>query len=236
MTNLFSGEQILVAHRAADHTMPENTLESLKRMEAKGARWFEVDCYLMKDGNIAVIHDKYLKRTTTGRGCITSMSAVDLLDVFVIGGDGGERIPMLSDMMDYCHQQGLHLIIEVKDKNLAIVDKIDRLIRGYSGGLFTIYSYEKEIIKAFVALNPPYAVRLTMDKLSDKLFKVAKEMKVSINLDGRFVTKSCIEKLEAAGLDVHVYTVNCEDRAQQLFDLGVKAMCTDTLFGGEIDG
>ena len=236
MTNLFSSEQILVAHRAADSTMPENTLESLMRMEQKGAKWFEIDCYMMKDGNIAVMHDKNLARTTTGKGRITNMAAVQLFDVFVIGGAGGERVPMLPDMMDYCYKKGLHLIIEVKDSNLEIVDKIDHLIRGYDCDLFTIYSFDESIIKAFVAKKPLYSVRWTMEKLSDKRLLKAKDRNTSINLDGRYVTSSCIEKLEALGLDAHVYTVNDKKRALELFDLGVKAMCTDTLFGGETNG
>jgi glycerophosphoryl diester phosphodiesterase len=236
MTSLFSQEQILVAHRAADFTMPENTLESLIRMEAKGARWFEIDCYLMKDGNIAVIHDKSLRRTTTGKGRITNMTAVELFDVFVIGGEGGERIPMLPNLMDYCFKKGLHLIIEVKDSNLKIVSKIDTLIKGYDCDLFLIYSFEENIVEAFIEKKPLYPVRWTMEKLSTKRLLKARAMNVSINLDGRYVTASCIEKIEALGLNAHVYTVNDKERAIELFDLGVKAMCTDTLFGGEADG
>lgn len=234
MTKQFSSEQILVAHRAADSSMPENTFESLMRMEKKGAKWFEIDCYLMKDGNIAVIHDKNLSRTTTGRGRITNKTAVELLDVFVIGGAGGERIPMLSDLMDYCFKKGLHLIIEVKDKNVEIVDKIDALIKKYSSHLFFIYSFEKNIVKAFLEKKPAYPVRLSMKKISAKTLKEVRDMNVCINLDGRYVTPSCIEKIEASGLDAHVYTVNDRKRALELFDLGVKAICTDTLIGGDV--
>lgn len=235
MVNLFSNEHILVAHRAADKTMPENTLESMVRMEEKGAKWFEIDCYLMKDGNIAVIHDITLERTTTGRGKITSKTIEDLADVFVVGGDG-ERIPMLDHMMAYAHMKNLHVMIEVKDKNLEIVKKIDDLISAYNSDLFIIYSFHKKIVKAFAELQPTYSVRWNMDRLTKSKLNLAKKLGIGINLNRRLLDKSDIEKLTAAGLDLHVFTVNSKRRAKELVGQGVTAIITDTLFTGEVDG
>ncbi|MCH9811686.1 hypothetical protein K0U07_02860 [bacterium] len=229
------GKGILVAHRAANKWMPENTFESLQRMEAKGARYFEIDCYLMKDGNIAVIHDKNLKRTTTGSGRITNKSAVELLDVYVVGGDGGEKIPMLDQLMEYCAAKDLHLMIEVKDTNLDIVQKIDSLIRQFGEKHFTIYSFHKEIVAAFTAKKPSYEVRYSMEKISKRRLEIAKRMNTGVNLDGRYVSVSCIEKVSAMGLDVHAYTINDKERCEELFEMGVKAICTDTLFELELE-
>ena len=58
----FSLSKVLIAHRAACETMVENTFSSLVKMHKKGANYFEIDCYLMKDGNIAVLHDASLKK------------------------------------------------------------------------------------------------------------------------------------------------------------------------------
>lgn len=231
MTKLFSDEHILIAHRASDISMPENTMESLKRMEAKGATWFEIDCHLMKSGQIALLHDVKLKRTTTGKGKITKLTAAELRDVFVLGGDGGEKIPFLPDVLDYCHKKNLHVMVEVKGKDLELVDKLDALISAYRSDLFVIYSFEKKVIRAFIEKNPDYEIRWSFEKISDRKLRHAKELGVSLNLNGRYLRQSDIEKIKGEGLDIHVYTVNKEKRAKELFDWGVTAIVTDSLIG-----
>ena len=233
MVSLFSSTPKYIAHRAADNTMSENTLESMKRMHEKGAMAFEVDCHLMKDGTLSIIHDERLKRTTTGRGKITKMTKLDLLDVFVIGGDGGERIPLLQDLMYYCHLHNLMLMIEVKGKNLKVIDPIDDLIRAYDGNLFSIYAFEEKIVEAFMLKKPKYKVRWNMDKLNDRRLNKAKKLGIAINLNGRYVKHSDIEKLKTLDPEIHVFTVNNEDKANELFDMGVTSIITDTLIRRE---
>ncbi len=235
MLNPFFNERILIAHKAADRTMSENTLESLMRMEKKGAKWVEIDCHLMKDGNIAVIHDLTLDRTTFSKGKITNKKLEDLAHVYV-KAQGAEKIPLLADLLTYAYKKNIHVMIEVKDKNLAIVKKIDDLISAYNSDLFVIYSYHKKIVMAFVELKPQYSIRWNMEWLTENKLKLAKKLGVGINLNRRFVSKSDIERLTAVGLDLHVFTVNSAKQAKQLFDLGVKAIITDSLFMGEVDG
>lgn len=235
MGSFLFGEQVYIAHRAADLSMPENTLDSMKRMHQKGARWFEIDVHLMKDGHIAVIHDEKINRTTTGRGKITKMSQHDLHSIFVVGGDGGEKIPMLTELMDYAFTHRLYVMIEIKGKQPELVDKIDELINRYDVDLFTIYSFEKKVIQNFCQKNPKYAVHWSLKKLKESKLIEAKKLGVNLNLDGRYAQKSDIEKIQGAGLKVHVYTVNDEKRAKELFDYGVNAIITDSLIkGGEI--
>ncbi len=234
MEKFLEDQTILIAHKAADRTMTENTLESMKRMEKKGAKWFEIDCFLMKDGNIAVTHDLTLDRTTNSKGKITEMSACDLVDVH-LKESVQEKIPMLEEIVAYARAKNLHVMIEVKDKNLAIVKKIDDLISAYNSDLFVIYSFHKKIVTEFANLQPNYSIRWNMEKLSKKRMLLAKKIGVGINLNRRFLLKSDIEKLTAAGFDLHVYTVNSKRQAKELFERGVKAIITDTLFGGKLD-
>ena len=232
MGHMFSSEFTYIAHRAADKSMPENTIDSMQRMHQKGATCFEIDCYLMRDGNIAVIHDEDLKRTTTGKGKITKMTSIDLLDVFVIGGSGAERIPMLYTLMDYVAENRLSLMIEVKDKNLAIVEKIDTLIKTYPTGHFAIYSFDETTVEAFARIKPNYPIHWNMKRLTKVRLQKAKDLGIGINLDGRYATPSAIEKVKSLGKKMHIYTVNCPDEAMRFLELGVDAIITDTLFGG----
>jgi glycerophosphoryl diester phosphodiesterase len=142
---------------------------------------------------------------------------------------------MLEELVAYARGKDLHVMIEVKDKNLAIVKKIDDLISAYNSDLFVIYSFHKKIVMAFANLQPKYSIRWNIEKLSKKRMFLAKKIGVGINLNRRFLLKSDIEKITAAGLDLHVYTVNSKRQAKELLEQGVKAIITDTLFGGELD-
>ena len=228
MREIAVNDKILIAHKAANSWMPENTFESMKRMEEKGARWFEIDCFLLKDGNIAVFHDLTLDRLTTGRGKITEKRASDLLNIFVYPTKI-ERIPLLSPLLAYANERNLHIMIEVKDKNPKIVKKIDQLMSAYNSDLFVIYSFHKEILLAFKQLQPKYSLRWNIEKLTQNKLGYAKKLGLGINLNRRFLFKSDIARITAAGLDLHVYTVNSRKEANKLFALGVKAIITDRL-------
>jgi glycerophosphoryl diester phosphodiesterase len=226
MESLDSSIPKYIAHRAANNTLSENSLESMKKIHSMGALSFEIDCHLMKDGSIAVIHDEKIDRVTTGKGKITKMNWGDLSKITLIKGG---KIPKLEDVMEYAYLHNLYLMIEVKGKNLAIVDLIDRLINSYGGDLFTIYSFERKIIEAFVKKNPNYKIRWNMDKLSEAKFKLAKQLGVAINLNVRYVKESDIEKLKTLDREIHIYTVNDQNRANELFKMGVTSIITDTL-------
>ena len=207
--------------------MPENTLESLIRMHKKGASWFEIDCQLMRDGNIAILHDEKIDRTTTGKGKITKMSLHDLHAVFVKGGDGGEKIPMLPDLMEYAFNHNLHIQIEMKGFNQHLVDKIDTLIGRFDCDLFSVYAFDVRTIGAFCQKHPRYPVHWNMRKLTLKKLEKAKLLGINVNLNGQYVKKSDIEKLKECEKKVHIFTVNDIDRANELFEFGVDAIITD---------
>src|SRR5215475_2651467 len=58
---------LVIAHRGASGTCPENTLAAFRRAEALGAHMIELDVQLTRDGEVVVVHDWTLARTTDGR-------------------------------------------------------------------------------------------------------------------------------------------------------------------------
>jgi len=225
--------QVFISHRCCDPSMPENTLESMKRMHEKGANWFEIDCFLLADGGIAVIHDKHLKRTTGQKGTVTKMTTEEIKKVVVIGGNGNERIRLLPEFMDYAVEHNVKISIELKGRNVHLATKVDNLISRYDSEHFTVYSFNKTFIDIIADKHPSYPVHWSMKKLSGKRLKEAARLGVSINLDGRYVKQSDIEKIKAEDLAVHVYTVNDKALANDLFSFGVDAVITDTLIVGK---
>ena len=64
---------IILGHRGASGYAPENTLEAFQLAMDMGADGFELDVHLSKDGELIVMHDETVDRTTDGHGQIQSL-------------------------------------------------------------------------------------------------------------------------------------------------------------------
>ena len=69
---------IVLGHRGASGYAPENTLEAFKLAMDMGADGFELDVHLSKDGELVVIHDETVDRTTDGTGFVGEMTLAEL--------------------------------------------------------------------------------------------------------------------------------------------------------------
>ena len=112
-------------------------------------------------------------------------------------------------------------------KNL--IAAIDQMITKYSCDLFTIYSFNKKVVKAFRRLQTPCPIFWNIARLTERKLSLAKEIGIGLNLDRRYVTKNDIERIIAIGQSVHIYTVNDMEEAKKLFEDGVSAIVTDKL-------
>jgi glycerophosphoryl diester phosphodiesterase len=94
---------LVIAHRGASGTCPENTLAAFRRAEALGADMIELDVQLARDGNVVVIHDWTLDRTTDGSGPVAARSLAELraLDAggWFASAFSGERVPTLAEVL-----------------------------------------------------------------------------------------------------------------------------------------
>jgi glycerophosphoryl diester phosphodiesterase len=124
------GRCLVVGHRGAMGYRPENTLASFEHALELGADWIELDVHLTRDGQLAVIHDETLDRTTNGSGLVRDCTLAELqrLDA----GDG-EHIPSLDEVLAWARERGAVIDIEIKNAPLyypgieqAVVAALDR--------------------------------------------------------------------------------------------------------------
>jgi hypothetical protein len=108
----------VVAHRGETFGAPENTMAAFELAAARGADAIELDVQLSADGIPAVIHDRYLDRTTNGSGAVRSHTWAQLrrLDAgsWYDQRHGGQRIPSLGDVIEWARQTDIPLLAELK--------------------------------------------------------------------------------------------------------------------------
>ena len=112
-----------VAHRGGAARWPENSLSAVRHAIADGARLLECDVHLTADGEVAVIHDPTLDRTTGARGPVGGCTAADLKAARLRGPDGAltdECVPTLREVLALAAPVVSALLVEIKTPGPAV--------------------------------------------------------------------------------------------------------------------
>jgi glycerophosphoryl diester phosphodiesterase len=117
-------------HRGNSILSPENTLAALTSTRESGGTSAEIDVMLAADGELVLMHDDFLDRTTDGSGLVSASTLAEIrrLDAGAWFGPAfaGERVPTLAQALDHARKIGLGLVVEVKE-SLDLDGVVDRL-------------------------------------------------------------------------------------------------------------
>ena len=110
---------LVIAHRGDSAHRPENTLASFASALEIGAAYAEFDVHLTRDGEVVVIHDATLDRTTNGRGAVRGLTLAEIRK-FSAGyparfgsAYAGERVPTLGEVLGLLRERA-QAMIEIK--------------------------------------------------------------------------------------------------------------------------
>ncbi|HLA77442.1 MAG TPA: glycerophosphodiester phosphodiesterase family protein [Vicinamibacteria bacterium] len=115
---------LIIAHRGDSAHRPENTLASFASALEQGADLVEFDIQLTKDGQVVVIHDATLDRTTSGRGKVSELTLAEIRSVSAgyperFGNQfAGERVPVLAEVLGLLRGRA-KAMIEIKSDSVT---------------------------------------------------------------------------------------------------------------------
>lgn len=123
------GAIAVIGHRGAAAYAPENTMASFKKAEQENADWFELDVRLSNDGEVVVMHDETVDRTTNGTGYVRDLKLYDLKQLDAGSWKApefeGERIPTLGQCLDYAkYKIGVYVEIKSCDDDSELTAKV----------------------------------------------------------------------------------------------------------------
>jgi glycerophosphoryl diester phosphodiesterase len=197
----------------------ENTCASFRKALDAGANGLEFDVRRCRDGQIVVIHDETIDRTTNGRGRVRDLT-FEQLRQFDAGA--GENIPLLTDVLDQFGSRCL-LNIELKDSGMAVDVKklvLDRRLEK----TVIVSSFEWEELEPFPR-EIPIAL---LSSRSRGLTQSAKSLGASaIHPRRDIVTRRLIDSAHDAKLLVYVWTVNDSVELAYFREMGVDGIFTD---------
>jgi len=212
----------LIGHRGACGHAPENTLAGLEKGIELGADALEFDVQLHPSGQLFLLHDLRLERTTHGRGRAADCSweALRLLDA-----GQGERIPTLAEALD-CIGARTAVNIELKTWNGTAV-AVAEALRGRHGE-FLVSSFHLPELREFHRLMPGIPIAALYDGVPLHGFADALALgATSVNLNQEFCDAALIAEAAQAGLKTLVYTVNPAEEIAYWKQAGAAGVFTD---------
>jgi glycerophosphoryl diester phosphodiesterase len=148
-----AGAVVNVAHRGGIvDGFPENTLAAFRRAISLGADVIEIDLRGTKDGEVVILHDATLDRTTNGTGHVTDY---DLVELKALDAGGGARIPTYEEVLDLVSGTGVQLLLDIKVSPVLDKGRVVRLTEAHRAVLNVIVGVRSlEDLGRFQALNP----------------------------------------------------------------------------------
>ena len=216
---------LCIGHRGACGHEPENTLRSVRRALELGAQGIEIDVHFV-DGELVVIHDAKLERTTNGHGYVARKSFADLR---ALDAGQGERIPTLREVFETVNRAAF-INIELKGKGTA--GPVRALVRefvehrGWRYEDFLVSSFNRAELRAVTDPQIPIGLLLTRPT---RLYALsARRVRASaVNPAARYVTAGFVEDAHRRGWRVFAYTVNAPQEIERLRRLGVDGVFSD---------
>lgn len=228
---------LIIAHRGASAYAPENTLAAFKKAIELGADGIELDVHLSKDGEVVVIHDYSVDRTSNGKGQVAELSLKELkaLDFgnWFSGQYRNENIPLLEEVLELLKGWNGLLNIEIKHNRLEgcsqIEEKVLKLLHTYGFldkviiSSFDHYSLIKiKEIEPSIRICPLYTAALY------KPWEYAASLNAfAIHPHYHTVTPDVVNQCHERGINVNVYTVDLPQHIKLMMDAGVDGIITN---------
>lgn len=211
-----------IGHRGAKGYVAENTLASFQKAIDLGCAGIELDVHLSIEGEVVVIHDESVDRTTSGNGLVSCYTTFEL---------GLLGIPMLDEVLDEIERK-CFVNIEIKVANA--VDPVLKLIEyyiskcGYKYTDFIISSFDWNALQQVRFFNDEIQIGVLTSTDLDLAFAFAKFIKAkTINPYFHLLNEENVAKIQEKGFEIHTWTVNEIEDIEKMKSLKVDGIISD---------
>ncbi len=218
---------LVFGHRGAMGYAPENTLPSFRMAVDMGVDGIELDVHMTKDGEVVVIHDFTVDRTTNGRGFVKDLSLAEIKRLDASAKFGGKwrgvAIPTLEEVFREFGRR-IRYKVEIKrgsDYYPGIEGRVVELIRRYNVDAQVI-SFDFDALSNVRAIDKDVEIGIIFVGRIAWFIDIAKKLDAQwLHASHELIDERGIEMAHRLGLRVGSWTVNSEDEARYLMDVGV---------------
>jgi glycerophosphoryl diester phosphodiesterase len=237
------GRTRIAAHRGGSLLWPENSLLAFENALKLGVAYLECDVHLSRDGEVVVLHDATLDRTSTGRGAVGELTLADIRRLRLRSGPDAVPIdqapPTLGDLLSLAAGRA-RLLVEIKPSKNGPYQGVEERILALLGSHqmladTLVMAFDPGHLERLRALHPTVRLGglLSARQVSEgrsvaELFdNVAAVKGVFVGLQHTLVDAQVMERARQRGLMVGVWTVNDEGAMRRALGLGVDILISD---------
>ena len=225
------------AHRGYSGRYPENTMLAFKEAEKTGCYGIELDVQLTKDGEVVIIHDERVDRTTDGTGWVRDFTLEELkkLNAAAVwsGKYGFEPIPTLEE---YCRwvkntnmvtnieiKSGVYYYEELEEKTLALVKKygLEKRI------VFSSFLHSSITLLRKLAPEIPCGALVEYDDLGNPGYYCERFDFQYYHPGVKALTEEMVKSCKEHGIPLNVWTINDMGALEQMYEWGVEGVISN---------
>ena len=243
-----SNEIAVIAHRGNSSVAPENTLAAFRSAWENGIKCIELDVHRTKDDALVCIHDSHFKRLSPGADKTPvremTLTEVKKFDVGKKKGEKfiGEKVPTLEEVLAI-QPKDVTIFLEMKEVPDDFPLTLMGLLKKYNipQKQIVVISFKSKYLIRLNEISPGFKTLLlsgignskknpAVPAISaEKL--IARLKKFGVNgIDcaiGTAVTREYVQKVQAAGFEFHVWTIDKPEDVQRVKALGVNGITTN---------
>jgi len=215
----------VIGHRGCGVGPIENTLRALREGLAAGADGVEFDVHASRDGEIVVIHDFTLERTTNGKGSVAQLTLAQLQR---LDAGEGETIPTLDEVLDELKGYP-KLLINVEIKPPSIEQKVlDILRRHHITERVVISSFLWAVLQEVRNLDTKIATGLLYSYSLENPVQAAQDLgATALHPEHVLVSEQLVSQCRQAHLLIYPWTVDQEAHMRRMVGLRVDGIITN---------
>lgn len=226
----------ILAHRGYRAKYPENTMLAFEKAIEAGCDGMELDVQLTRDGEMVIIHDETVDRTTNGHGSVVDMT---LAEIRALDAGEGQCVPTLGEYLNLVEK--LPIITNIELKNSVVpYEGVEEMViaeirrRGLEDRIiFSSFKHDSVIKCKRIAPDIKCGLLCTRDELMPwkypKIFSRIKDNGIEYLHPGTYsLTLDLLEAAADADIQLTVWTVNNPNVVRRLDKEGcVYAVVTD---------
>lgn len=223
----------VIGHRGASAHAPENTLAAFRLAIEQGADGIELDVKRCQTGDVVVMHDATVDRTTSGSGLVHKLS----IDALRSMDAGGEPVPLLSEVFELIESTpGFLINIELTNYMTprdGLEDEVVRLIKKHAIAERVLFSSFNHLLVRKLAARMPEVPRGLLYYRNMPLPMRNVWLSPLIRHEFRhphhsMITADFVAKMRAAGRGVNAWTVNAPADIRRMSAYGVSGIIGDS--------
>ncbi|MGI5850766.1 MAG: glycerophosphodiester phosphodiesterase [Clostridiales bacterium] len=227
---------LIMAHRGASGYAPENTMAAFEKALEMGTEGIELDVHMTADGEIVVIHDHTVDRTSDGKGMVGALTLEEIRE-FDFGSwfdpkFKGQSIPTLRDVFELLEDWEGLLNIEVKSGPIfypGIEEKlVDMVKRSNFRGRIIFSSFNHYSLRDIKALDPAMEIGLLYMAGLVEPWKYARDLNAQALHPLYYnVVPELVAGCKENGIKLNPFTINEEKEMEMVMRAGVDGLITD---------